>query len=284
MINYVKRKDLEVAKYNDCIENSIQSRIYAFSWYLDIVADNWDVLVLNDYEAVMPIPWKQKYFIKYVIQPFFCQQLGIFSKDIISKYFEKEMLKKIPRKFLKISLTLNTDNFLLSKKASRRNYTLRLNKEYLEIQKGFSKGRKHAVKVGEKVGLKVASCTIEELIKIQSENYKYDIPITTLKNLAKVFLQKEKGIILGVFKDEKLLGGGFFIKDEHRFIYLYAAFNLEGRKLQAASLLISNVVKKHQSSNLRLDFEGGNISNIGKFYRSFGAEEEVCSIFNKALI
>ncbi len=70
------------------------------------------------------------------------------------------MLKKIPRKFLKISLTLNTDNFLLSKKASRRNYTLILNKEYLEIQKGFSKWRKHAVKVGEKVGLKVASCTI----------------------------------------------------------------------------------------------------------------------------
>ncbi len=61
MIKYVKRKNLDLVKYNDCIENSIQSRMYAFAWYLDIVADNWDVLVCNDYQAVMPIPWKRKY-------------------------------------------------------------------------------------------------------------------------------------------------------------------------------------------------------------------------------
>jgi len=89
MIHYVKREDLEVTKYNDCIENSIQSRIYAFSWYLDIVADNWDVLVEDDYTAVMPVPWKQKYFIKYVTQPFFCQQLGVFATHKISKELAK---------------------------------------------------------------------------------------------------------------------------------------------------------------------------------------------------
>ena len=109
MIHYVKREDLEVAKYNECIENSIQSRIYAYSWYLDIVADNWDVLVFKDYEAVLPIPWKKKYFIKYITQPYFCQQLGVFSKDRVSKDFEYGMLKKIPYKFLKISFLL--ENF-----------------------------------------------------------------------------------------------------------------------------------------------------------------------------
>ena len=49
MIQYVKRQHLDVSKYDFCIENSTQSRIYAFSWYLDIVADHWDVLVLDDY-------------------------------------------------------------------------------------------------------------------------------------------------------------------------------------------------------------------------------------------
>jgi len=84
MIHYVKREDLMVAKYNDCIENSIQSRIYAFSWYLDIVADNWDVLVLNDYEAVMPVPFRRKFRINYVYPPFWLLELGLFSlKDAI---------------------------------------------------------------------------------------------------------------------------------------------------------------------------------------------------------
>ena len=47
MIKYVRRKDLDIKKYNNCIEKSIQSRIYAFSWYLDVVAENWSVLVVG---------------------------------------------------------------------------------------------------------------------------------------------------------------------------------------------------------------------------------------------
>ncbi len=46
LIKYIQREHLDEEKYNDCIENSIQSNSYAFSWYLDIVCDNWDVLVL----------------------------------------------------------------------------------------------------------------------------------------------------------------------------------------------------------------------------------------------
>ena len=69
MIRKVSRKKLEVEKYDACIANSIQANVYGYSWYLDVVADNWDVLVLNDYEAVMPIPWRRKFFIKYVYTP-----------------------------------------------------------------------------------------------------------------------------------------------------------------------------------------------------------------------
>ena len=81
MIRCLKRNEIDVEKYNTCIKNAVQSNIYAFSWYLDIVTDNWAVLVLNDYEAVMPLPWKQKYFIKYVTQPLWTLQLGVFSLD-----------------------------------------------------------------------------------------------------------------------------------------------------------------------------------------------------------
>ena len=92
MIKYIKRRDLDITKYDACIENSIQSRIYALSWYLDVVADNWDVLVLNDYEAVMPIPWKQKFGLKYITQPYFCQQLTIYSKTITLIWFSLRTL------------------------------------------------------------------------------------------------------------------------------------------------------------------------------------------------
>ena len=67
MIRHITRDTLDVQKYDNCIANAINSRVYAYSWYLDIVADaKWDVLVLDDYKAVMPLPKRRKYFINYV--------------------------------------------------------------------------------------------------------------------------------------------------------------------------------------------------------------------------
>ena len=153
MIKYIKRQDLDVLKYDKCIDASLQSRIYAFSWYLDIVADNWDVLVLDDYKAVMPIPWANKYGIKYITQPYFCQQLGVFSIKKISAEIERDLRKKIPKRFVKISLNYNSANYLGSKMVAKKNFILELNDTYLNLFKSFSKGRKHASKVGVKKSL-----------------------------------------------------------------------------------------------------------------------------------
>lgn len=283
MIKYIKRKDLEDDKYNTCIENSIQSRIYAFSWYLDIVSDNWDVLVLDDYKAVMPIPWKRKYLIKYVTQPVFCQQLGIFSLEEISEEIQQNFIAKIPLKYLKVQLVFNSKNLNL-KHNLRINYFLDLSKEYSDVKKQFSKGRKHAIKVAEKNCLTIKNVHISSLIEIQKQHYNYIISEVKLNNLATALINKNKGEVLGVFKDDVLIGGGFFIKSTTRIIYLYSSFNADGRKYQAASFLIHYVIQKNIKSNFYLDFEGGNLPNIGKFYRSFGAEQEGYSFLERTLL
>ena len=273
MIKYIKRKNLDVQKYDNCISNSLQSRVYGYSWYLDIVADNWDVLVLDDYKAVMPIPWKSKYFVKYITQPYFCQQLGIFSVEEISEELCSEMLNNIPKKFKKINLNLNSDNFMISKTESRTNYVLELNTEYQNLFKSFSKGRKHAVKVGEKKNLHLKNVSILELIALKEQFYEHiSFNKSILENLVNFCLKNKKGFLLGVFDGDVLLGGGFFLKSNNRIIYLFSSFNTKGRKLQAASFLIGNVINQYENSNYVLDFEGGNIPNIGSFFKSFGAE------------
>ena len=272
MIQYIKRQELDILKYDACIEKSKQSRIYGFSWYLDIVAGNWDVLVLDEYKAVLPLPWKSKYFIKYISQPLFCQQLGVFSVEEIPEELLLEMLNSIPKKFKKISLNFNSENVFISGMEKRTNYVLELNDEYLNLLKKFSKGRKHAVKVGEKKKLLVQEAAILDLIDLKEKFYphiSFNKPI--IINLANYCLEQKKGYLLGVYNGEELLGGGFFLKSNNRIIYLFSSFNNEGRKLQAASFLISHVIKKYENSNYVLDFEGSNIPNIGSFFKSFGA-------------
>ena len=56
MIRFVEHNEVDTDKWDQCIKRSINSTPYAFSWYLDIVVSNWNALILNDYEAVFPLP------------------------------------------------------------------------------------------------------------------------------------------------------------------------------------------------------------------------------------
>lgn len=285
MIQYIKRKNLDIEKYNDCIDKSVQSKIYAFSWYLDIVADNWDVLVLDNYKAVMPIPYNKKYGILYVRQPFQCQQLGVFSLDNISEEIQEKFIQKIPLKFLKVSLDFNSDNYLSSKMIENKNYILVLNEPYIHQFKTFSKGRKHAVKVGEKQELSIKETSILSLMKIQEDYYNYSgFSKDKLELLSEYIINNKKGFLLGIFKDEVLLGGGFFLQSKNRITYLFSSFTNDGKKLQASSFLINHIIKKYEFSNLILDFEGGNMPNIGSFYKSFGAKIETYFSFKRRFL
>jgi hypothetical protein len=275
MIQYVKRQDLNVAKYDACIENSLQSRIYAFSWYLDIVADNWDVLVLDDYKAVMPIPWNQKYFIKYITQPYFCQQLGVFSKFELTKNINDLFIKSILRKFIKINLNFNSGNFCTSRMSEKVNYILELNNTYELLFNSFSKRRKRSIKAAEKNDLSIRKTSILELIKIKKEFYNHIFfPERIVEKLSDYVTANDKGFILGVFKDDILVGGSLFLKSNNRIIYLFSSYNKQSRALNASSFLINTVIKQYENSNFTIDFEGSNLPNIASFFKSFGAKND----------
>ena len=78
VIQYIQNKEINKAKWDDSITESSNGLIYAYSWYLDTMSKNWDALVLNDYEAVLPLTWNKKYGVYYLYQPWFCASLGIF--------------------------------------------------------------------------------------------------------------------------------------------------------------------------------------------------------------
>ena len=121
MINYLKHKEIDFVKYDQCIATSQNSLIYAYSWYLDIVAENWDALVLGDYEIVMPLTHRKKYGIPYIFLAPWVQQLGVFSVTDIKEEIIIDFLKAIPRKFKSVDILLNYKNSCSIKKLEIRN-------------------------------------------------------------------------------------------------------------------------------------------------------------------
>jgi hypothetical protein len=289
MIYFVKRNEIDEEKYNNCIATSLQSRVYAYSWYLDVVADNWSVLVLDDYDAVMPLPFQKKYLISYISQPFFTQQLGVFSKRKITKSTIEEFLKKIPRKFLKIAVQFNSENnFSAENSIKKNNYILSLDKEYKTLYKGFSKGRKHAIQQGLKEQLSIEEISFSELLKLSNQHYSFkEVTAKEYNKLAKlvaVLQSKHKVKIRGIKLDKKLIGGSVFASDSKRIIYLFSAVSKVGKEKQVASLLLNDVIKEHSNSELILDFEGSQIPGVATFFKSFGAKPETYFLLKKGLL
>ena len=287
MIYCIKRKDLDVEKYDACIAASVQFRIYAFSWYLDAVSKNWEVLILNDYEAVMPLPWKQKYFLKYITQPFFCQQLGIFSVAPITIGIQENMIRRIPNKFIRTSINFNADNFLNSNMKLKKNALLTIENEYENIYKKFNKNRKRALKKASSLGF-----TFEENI---AANEFYDFYVLNDKNhLTHISMKKVLQNILnlkthavqcyGIKSNTVLIAGVLLLIDRKRITYLIPVASAFGKKNAAATLLVDQIIKKYRHSHQILDFEGSMISGVAKFYESFGAVYEDYPTFSKNFI
>ncbi len=110
MIHYISHKDINKGKWDECIAHSENSLVYAMSWFLDVVSPKWDALIYGDYEAVMPLPVVKR-GIKYISQPVFTQQLGVFAPKLGGVDIDKFM-KAIPRKFLFVRMNINEKNVL----------------------------------------------------------------------------------------------------------------------------------------------------------------------------
>jgi hypothetical protein len=110
VIRYIRHREIDKLKWDACIQRSVNGIIYGYSWYLDIVAEGWEALVEENYESVMPLICRKKFGIRYLFQPFFTQQLGVFSSNKFTEEKIKEFISAIPQKFSFFEINLNTFN------------------------------------------------------------------------------------------------------------------------------------------------------------------------------
>jgi hypothetical protein len=279
MITYIKRKDLEVEKYDACIENSLQSRVYAFSWYLDIVADNWDVLVLDDYKAVMPIPWKKKYFIRYVHPPLWLLELGVFSLDanINFQIFFKTLFRafRFVESRLNTDMKIDADSVFLEPKEMQ---VVSLEQGYDAVFNNYRKDRKKDLAKANKLDLtekwKDSAVNLITLFKnnvgkrtpnIQESDY------IILKKLMTICIEKRVGEVLSIYDNEnQIVASGFFLKHKKTVTILVSSTDFKNRKNGANTFLIDKAIQEYEKDFDIFNFGGSSMQSIAKYFLSFG--------------
>lgn len=283
MIVYLENKDIAKRKWDECISHSVNERIYAYSWYLNIVAPEWSALVLDDYQAVFPVVHQKKMGISYAYQPFFTQQLGLFTPLLLTPELVESFLEKLFEIFPFVQINLNSHN-KLSKKLNcfhlRDNYELDLISPYEDLKLSYSKNIKRNIKKAHKAKLTIFKNLKPDLVgdmfkKDKGKNLKVyrDLNYFTLNKLIYKAIEKGKAEVWGAYSlQNSLLASAVFVKDSRRFTFLFSGNTLEGKENGAMFYLIDSFIEAHAESKMILDFEGSMDSNLARFYKGFGSQ------------
>lgn len=284
----VKRNALDETKYSKAIDQAINYRIYAEFWYLDVLTDKkWECWIYGDYEVVMPVPLQYIFGIKFVIQPFYCQQLGVFYKEEISdelfQTFEKKLYKYRVRAYH--FNEENTERYQ-PKGEKRVNFILDLNCPYDKLFANYTKSRRKDIRKSKRLGVKIEiTHDFENFMKIKFKNY------SNISGLNKDYfhrfltemVRKNKLIISDIFdENNQLIASQLFSISGNRRICLGFARDKEKEKHNSSAFAKDFLINELSNTPNILDFEGSSHPNIASFMKGFGVEEKHFTCFSNS--
>lgn len=283
-LKYLRNTEIDYSRWDHCILNAPNCRVYAMSWFLDCATENWDALIFGDYQYVMPIPRFSKFGLKYVRQPDFCQQLGVFPspEPEIQSLFALEIAKR----FWYIELQLNSANdpawFAGFELTTRKNHLLPVFETYPTLFSRFSTNAKRNLAKAEKESLIISrSLSIHEFLN-HYKDFSVGVPgknsFDTLKKIITKSISLGNGILTGAYdRFNNLCAGVFLIRSVNRIVYLCAFSTPEGKQNSAMFAIVNSMVKEWAGTGYILDFEGSMIDGVARFYGSFGTFTETYS-------
>jgi hypothetical protein len=281
-IRYIRQKDINYLLWDRCISNSLNGLVYAYSWYLDIVADRWDALVEDDYRSVMPLIYKHKSFYKKIYSPFLMKQLGIFSVKPLNEHRILQFVGNLPKSFKRISICFNRQN--CQSMRMQNNYTILKTFELDLIVPYEKKSRLYSAVA--KTGLSIAHAKMLNVVKGLSVTdmeifiLKYgavvaeNVLLKPLKQIVIQLINTGKAELIGVYNQTNvLISMACFVKTNQNVILLYALSNQEGIESKANYLILDSFLKSYSSRNITLCFDHTDEIWNAQFYSDFGALE-----------
>ena len=284
MIRLLKHNEINKRRWDDCINKSFNGNVYALSWYLDIVHPNWNALIENDYERVMPLTNSKKFGLSYMFQPFFVQQLGVFSTSQLSQDDVDNFINAIPQQYLLIQYRLNSynkvdyDSDIIAK---HRNVELDLIYDYQYLYNNYNNNTKRNLAKAEAAGLSINNNINPEIIislfrNNRGKDVKHwkDKEYNRLLELINTAISQECCFTIGINDlDNNTIAGAIFMHSHDRIIFLFSGSDEAHKDKHALTMLLDNVIREFSETQYTLDFEGSDNDGLARFYKGFGGAE-----------
>lgn len=278
---YFENHQIDKSRWDELIDGCEQSLVYAKSWFLDIVSPGWGAFIEAQWRWVMPVPVSRKFGIPYVIQPMFCQQLGVFG-DVDKDFNTNILLTSLKRRFPYVVYQFNRFNALSEGKVNlRTTIELRLSTEHQLLSKYFSESHQKNIRRAKRFDCEmVASKDFKPFISLLQQMYgQKSLDAVKEKHyeaLLEIFeygIQHTSSELKYVYNQEnQIIAGAYFLCHQKQYV-LFTARNHEGFEKKSTFLLIDDFILRHANSDDYLDFAGSDIKGIAEFNKGWGAKE-----------
>ena len=273
MIKRLKYHEIDFNKYNACIENSLQNSDYAQREFLDIVTKkSWELIIYDDYEAVMPVPLIVKFGFKIVLMPKLCQQLGIFSNQD-SVYINNLFYNYLTKNYIVLFYAFNGNNEV-SNIGLKKSYIIAKD-QYSEVKKRYSIHRRRNVRI---IGDLENNIIFRNSLKSEDKAFF----VENMKGIKKkedasiyfdlmqtLYEQKLMNIEILEYKNQIESMAGLYCGKTNHYLSLFVTKNpLSNTNIP--SIVIDNYLKK-TIADQDFDFMGSDVENVAKFNERFGA-------------
>jgi len=318
-IHYLRRSEVDITRWDDCVAKSSSPLIYGYSYYLDgMTGGQWDGLVWEDYRAVMPLTWRSKAGVRYCFQPAFTQQTGIFCRRAsglagpatssaerapagpatssaepapagparVDPLLVEAFLRRLDRHFRFAEICLNYANALPSL-GRRVNYTLPLDRSYPQLAAAYKKDLARNLKAADRSTPQyVNDFDLHTALADFREQYASRLPAITSGDYRRFQglcerLRTQGQLVTRAVLDSRghELCSAIFLKDATRFYLLHSTTLPAGRDTEANHFLIDSFIREWANSPMVLDFEGSDHPGIAHFYANFGATDQPYFIY-----
>ncbi len=283
MIRLLKNHHIDYAKYDLCVAMDRSGLPYAQSWYLDTLCE-WETLVKDDYDAVWPLPVNQKWGISYYYRPFGIQQLGIYSKKLLSEEDIEAFTRTLTASTRYADVYMNEGQLpgplTGLRVASLPNYVLSLQKSYEQLYSGFNNNTRRNLKKSQRSKLEVfgndSPSVLIQLFK-QYKGKRLKLPEAFYRQMEKLMfalLHRNQGKLYTVYGGpNELLAGAFLAQTGKRHVLLFTGISDRGKESGAMYYLINEYLIFHSGQDALFDFEGSKDPGTARFFKGFGAEE-----------
>lgn len=282
MIKHLQNTDINFIRWDHCINNAINGSVFAHSWYLNILNDDWEALVMGNYDYVMPLLHKIKMNKVIYYSPILGARQGVFSNNLLSDKIIQKFIDAIPKNNTVINISLNLFNQIKLKNVSyNATYELDLIQTHQKIAANYTNQFQRELDAAIKNKITIVKGLLpNELINFSQRKDVISQPRLNpsenqqLRMIMAYCLRHSLGETYCAYGEHNnLLAAAFFIKSKRKWQLLFAANSKYGIENNAFHALIDKYIEVHAEKDLTLNIENAISSNTKDFFIGLGAKE-----------